>query len=296
MHPWWTYRLSDLLLFTRDTYYRMIALNNQAVWPVQMIALLLGVAMIVSILRRSRWQRRAVPVVLAAFWIWIAWAYHLRYFTPINRIKCFEELFTAFVSMIAETYPFDPGVAGDLKGRTKGHDLAAVVVIHRCLAVERSLPIVRNSRFGRYHALFDRGEKPGLQGDGGKMGVRGDDTLDGHYHRRVGQTDQCAAMHQPGSLGIVDQKRHAQHRPAVDGFDDLHVEQPLERRAAYPFRHLKLVGACGLLYFFAHVTCPMFVSGKPNEIPDVNNHMGSRISSSPEQMRRIFSILSSLRN
>ena len=53
MSEWWTYELSDFLLFSPRTYYRLFELYNRDVWPAQILALALGVA-IVALWRRER--------------------------------------------------------------------------------------------------------------------------------------------------------------------------------------------------------------------------------------------------
>jgi hypothetical protein len=35
MSEWWTYRLSDILPFSAQTYFRLFELHNAAVWPAQ---------------------------------------------------------------------------------------------------------------------------------------------------------------------------------------------------------------------------------------------------------------------
>lgn len=82
----WTYRLSDFLLFSPETYYRTIELYNQATWPVHLLTLAFGVSLLFLLLRSPAWQGRTVSGIFAAIWIWIAWAYHLRYFSPINWV------------------------------------------------------------------------------------------------------------------------------------------------------------------------------------------------------------------
>ena len=39
MSEWWTYSLSDFLLFSPRTYYRLLELYNLAIWPTQLAAL-----------------------------------------------------------------------------------------------------------------------------------------------------------------------------------------------------------------------------------------------------------------
>jgi hypothetical protein len=87
MSEWWTYSLSDFLLFSPRTYYRLLELYNSAIWPGQILALALGLA-IVALWRRGEQGRstagRAVAAILAASWFWVAWAYLLSRYDTIN--------------------------------------------------------------------------------------------------------------------------------------------------------------------------------------------------------------------
>jgi Family of unknown function (DUF6064) len=81
MSEWWTYSLSDFLLFSPRTYYRLFELYNVAIWPAQILALALGIAIVVL------WRRgngRAIAAILAACWLWVAWAYLLTRYDTIN--------------------------------------------------------------------------------------------------------------------------------------------------------------------------------------------------------------------
>ncbi|MBC7994230.1 MAG: hypothetical protein H7Z15_13445 [Rhizobacter sp.] len=84
MSEWWTYRLSDFLLFSPRTYYRLFELYNAEVWPLQFVALALGAALVILSVRREAWAARAMCVGLAACWLWVAWAFHWQRFVSIN--------------------------------------------------------------------------------------------------------------------------------------------------------------------------------------------------------------------
>src|SRR5262245_13596238 len=81
MSEWWTYSLSDFLLFSPRTYYRLFELYNAAVWPAQMLALMLG---FISLAALSGVRARVIPAILAVLWAWVAWAYLLTRYDTIN--------------------------------------------------------------------------------------------------------------------------------------------------------------------------------------------------------------------
>jgi hypothetical protein len=89
MEVWLTYSLEDFLLFSPRTYFRLIELYNRAVWPGQIPALGLGVAIAVLLARRPPWHGRAVAGILAGCWLWVALAFHLHRYTTINWVASY---------------------------------------------------------------------------------------------------------------------------------------------------------------------------------------------------------------
>lgn len=84
MSEWSTYSLQDFLLFSPRTYYRLFEIHNRAVWPAQIVAVALGLAVLALTLRGGTRQGRAVATILAACWLWVAWAYLLGRYATIN--------------------------------------------------------------------------------------------------------------------------------------------------------------------------------------------------------------------
>lgn len=84
MSEWWTYRLSSFLLFSPRTWLRLHELYNVEIWPAQVLALAAGVAILVLTRRTGAWSGRTVALMLAACWLWIAWAFQLRRYATIN--------------------------------------------------------------------------------------------------------------------------------------------------------------------------------------------------------------------
>jgi hypothetical protein len=84
MTEWWTYRLSDFLMFTSSTYFRLFELSNREWWPLQLVFILAGWLTIYFIARKPS------PVVITAAsmlfgftWIWIAWEFHWLRYAPV---------------------------------------------------------------------------------------------------------------------------------------------------------------------------------------------------------------------
>jgi len=84
MSEWWTYNLRDLLLFSQRTYYRLFELHNQEWWPLQLMMLALGAVLFVLAWRGGERAGRALLVILAVCWLWVAWAWHAQRYAPIN--------------------------------------------------------------------------------------------------------------------------------------------------------------------------------------------------------------------
>jgi len=84
MSEWWTYSLSDLLMFSKPTYFRLFALLNEAVWPAQLLAILIGLALVAAIVRGAGRAGRLAASLLAVCWLWVAWTYHAQRYAGIN--------------------------------------------------------------------------------------------------------------------------------------------------------------------------------------------------------------------
>jgi hypothetical protein len=84
MPEWWTYSLTDFLLFSPRTYYRLIERHNLAVWPAQLLATALGVVIAGLLLRPTRGHGRAVAATLAGLWGWVGWTFVAGRYATIN--------------------------------------------------------------------------------------------------------------------------------------------------------------------------------------------------------------------
>ena len=86
MSEWWTYTLQDFLLFAPRTYYRLFELYNAALWPAQILAIALGLAIVVLLRRPTPYSGRFIATLLALAWIVVAWVYFYQRYATINWI------------------------------------------------------------------------------------------------------------------------------------------------------------------------------------------------------------------
>jgi hypothetical protein len=84
MSEWWTYTLSDFLLFSPRVYYRLFELHNRALWPAQFLTAALGLTILLMMLRPVGARERTIPVLFGALWIWIAWSFFIERYATIN--------------------------------------------------------------------------------------------------------------------------------------------------------------------------------------------------------------------
>ena len=84
MSEWWTYSLTDFLLFSPRTYYRLFELYNAAIWPAQIFALFLGTVIATLLWSGTPRRIRIALALLAAGWCWVGWGFHLTRYATIN--------------------------------------------------------------------------------------------------------------------------------------------------------------------------------------------------------------------
>ena len=84
MSEWWTYTLSDLLMFSARTYFSLFALHNEAVWPAHLAAIAAGLVLVGCVVRGAGRAGRLAAALLALAWLWVAWAYHAQRYADIN--------------------------------------------------------------------------------------------------------------------------------------------------------------------------------------------------------------------
>jgi hypothetical protein len=84
MSEWWTYGLSNFLLFSPRTYYRLFEIYNAAIWPAQILGVGLGLAIPALLGRVAAARGRFIAAILAACWLFVAIAFHANPYATIN--------------------------------------------------------------------------------------------------------------------------------------------------------------------------------------------------------------------
>ncbi len=73
------------LPFTVDQFFEVFRRYNEAVWPAQWVLLALALVAIAGALRATPRTSRIVSAILSCLWLWMAIAYHIAFFSKINR-------------------------------------------------------------------------------------------------------------------------------------------------------------------------------------------------------------------
>ena len=86
MEEWLSYRLSDLLLFSEQTYARQFERYNRWLFPFQTLAYLPGLLFLPAWLLKHAGLVRALLWLAALAWLLCLYAFMLRLYAPINWI------------------------------------------------------------------------------------------------------------------------------------------------------------------------------------------------------------------
>jgi hypothetical protein len=73
-----------MLPFTPEVFFANMAQYNEAIWPAQAVAYVLGLVIVLLLFRPTSQSSRLIAALLAGAWIWIGVVYHLKYFATIN--------------------------------------------------------------------------------------------------------------------------------------------------------------------------------------------------------------------
>ena len=89
MDEWWTYELSDLILFSSHTYYRLIELYNKALWPAHLLAILFSMALLYLCLKKPDKHGKIIGSILVLSWLWVSGAFLWQRFATIHWVASY---------------------------------------------------------------------------------------------------------------------------------------------------------------------------------------------------------------
>ena len=84
MSQWWSYGLGDFLMFSPRTWYRLLELHNRAWWPLQPLAMALGIGLIWALNRRLHLALRLGLLLLGLSLLFVAWEFHWTRYASVN--------------------------------------------------------------------------------------------------------------------------------------------------------------------------------------------------------------------
>lgn len=138
MDEWLSYSLSDLLLFSPETWYRLIARYNAAIWPVQLVTAAIGLSLFLAARRPTRASDRFIALMLAACWLWVALAFHIDRYATINWAATWFGTGFAFEAMLLVVV----GLAGWLHIRSKTGRTGALLFLFALIVQPLIGPLV----------------------------------------------------------------------------------------------------------------------------------------------------------
>lgn len=84
MSAWWSYRPTDILMFSERVYWRLFERYNDQLWPLPLLLVLVGLLMLAAL----RWPRpvvnRTLAGTLTVFWLFGATPFLWYQYAPIN--------------------------------------------------------------------------------------------------------------------------------------------------------------------------------------------------------------------
>jgi hypothetical protein len=72
------------LPFTVEQFLFVFESYNNAIWPAQIVAYVVGIFVVIGIMMRTSWSDRFVSGMLASFWAWVGICYHILHFSVVN--------------------------------------------------------------------------------------------------------------------------------------------------------------------------------------------------------------------
>ncbi len=71
--------------FTIEQFLNVFETYNAAIWPMQIIAYILGIIAVALVFRKNSFSDSMISIILAIFWMWTGVFYHIIHFSAINK-------------------------------------------------------------------------------------------------------------------------------------------------------------------------------------------------------------------
>ena len=151
MTEWWTYELSDFLMFSARTWQRTLELHNRDWFPLQGLSTLLATVMLFALRAQARWAPLAALLAAALAWAFVAWAFHWQRYAPINWAASWfatgfgvQALLLACEGLSSRQLKME---SGDGRGLT-GDLLLAAALLYPLLALATGRPLWQSEWVG----------------------------------------------------------------------------------------------------------------------------------------------------
>jgi Family of unknown function (DUF6064) len=133
MSDWWTYRLSDFLMFSPAVYWRLVERYNRENWPLHLLMLAAGSLLLWLAATRPAAATRPVAGALAVIWLWVGWSFHHQAYAQINWAAEYAAIAFAIQALllVAFVVVHPPGAALSTRPRLRrvGLVLAAAGIL-----------------------------------------------------------------------------------------------------------------------------------------------------------------------
>ena len=75
MSHWWKYPLSEVIPFSLSAYYRLLESHGQALWPLHLVMLVLGLLILTQLVSGGTARDRLILTALGSCWLLVAWLF-----------------------------------------------------------------------------------------------------------------------------------------------------------------------------------------------------------------------------
>jgi hypothetical protein len=139
--------------FTIKQFLDVMSQYNLAVWPLQIVFNLFAVVMLTAFLMKTKLSNKLISGGLAFFWLWIGIAYHLAFFTSINKaayifgaLFIFQGVVFIYFGLVKQILVFE--LRKDWLGILGGLFVLYALIIYPILGLYFGHTFPRNPTFG----------------------------------------------------------------------------------------------------------------------------------------------------